>query len=334
MTGNRAIDSYLAVQRALLSDRFRALIPQGPVALLDFPDHRNVGDSAIWCGERRLLAANGNTVSYAESIRRNRFSSHALRTSMPHGTILLHGGGNLGSVWPAHNELRRRVLAELRDYRVVQLPQTAHCASPADADDLGSMFAGHPDVHVMVRDKRSLQLMEDLSVRAYLTPDAAFGLTDRSQTGATRQVGWLVRRDKESVEIRPADGDSVFDWHDVVPARSLTRLRLSHHTIGLRAAALQRVPGPLLPVLTRHRLSSFDQHAERVVELGTRHLASFATVVTNRLHGAILALLSGRRVIALETTYGKVHDYFVAFPPEAMFTEATNVAEAEALAGS
>ncbi len=55
---------------AELAERVRAtvapLLPVGePVALLDFPNHMNVGDAAIWLGERALLRSLGVPVAYA-----------------------------------------------------------------------------------------------------------------------------------------------------------------------------------------------------------------------------------------------------------------------------
>ena len=46
----------IAGQREALLDLYRRHVTPGePYALVDFPDHPNVGDSAIWLGEIALL---------------------------------------------------------------------------------------------------------------------------------------------------------------------------------------------------------------------------------------------------------------------------------------
>src|SRR4051812_8444228 len=66
-------------------------------ALLDFQNHSNVGDSAIWLGESRWLARRGIQISYTCDI--TTYSRERLASRLGGGTILLSGGGNLGDFW-------------------------------------------------------------------------------------------------------------------------------------------------------------------------------------------------------------------------------------------
>ena len=94
-----------------------------PFALVDFPDHANVGDSAIWLGTtaffRRQHAVEPR---YVASIAA--FSPAALRRAHPEGPILIHGGGNFGDLWPRHQAFRERLLETFPDRLIVQLPQS------------------------------------------------------------------------------------------------------------------------------------------------------------------------------------------------------------------
>ena len=87
-----------------------------PCALLDHPDHPNVGDSAIWLGERQFLRRHHVAVAYTCSVKT--FDAGALRAAMPRGTVLIHGGGNFGTLWPHHQQLREQVLQELRSWTI------------------------------------------------------------------------------------------------------------------------------------------------------------------------------------------------------------------------
>src|SRR3546814_4150338 len=52
-----------------LADHFArvldAVLPSGKLALVDFPDHSNVGDSAIWLGEMAYLRKNNRQIGRA-----------------------------------------------------------------------------------------------------------------------------------------------------------------------------------------------------------------------------------------------------------------------------
>jgi pyruvyl transferase EpsO len=62
------------------------VVPEAPVALLDFPDIRNCGDSAIWLGEMAWLRTRFDKVpSYVS--RTHDLDESELRAAAPQGTI-------------------------------------------------------------------------------------------------------------------------------------------------------------------------------------------------------------------------------------------------------
>ena len=123
------------------------------VALLDYPNHSNVGDSAIWLGETDFLAQLGARIVYVCDVET--YDERALRARIGDGLILLHGGGNLGDLWPRHQELRERVVADFPDNDIVQLPQTIHFRDPASAERAGRLVDRHEHFTLLVRDTLS-----------------------------------------------------------------------------------------------------------------------------------------------------------------------------------
>src|SRR4051794_15864043 len=103
------------------------LSPGTRCALLDFPAYSNVGDSAIWVGERAWLARRGCPVVYACDT--GSFSVEHLRRRAP-DVILLQGGGNFGDLWVEHQRFREWVIQNFHDRRIIQMPQTAHFQYP------------------------------------------------------------------------------------------------------------------------------------------------------------------------------------------------------------
>ncbi|HKP30260.1 MAG TPA: polysaccharide pyruvyl transferase family protein, partial [Gemmatimonadales bacterium] len=137
-------------------DAITALVPrEGRVALLDFPQYGNVGDSAIWLGQLAAVRATGALVAYASSAPG--FDAREMRARMrpANGVVLLSGGGNFGDLWPVHGELRRKVLSELREYRVVQLPQSIHFEDDRNRASTRALLHGHPSFTLLVRDEPS-----------------------------------------------------------------------------------------------------------------------------------------------------------------------------------
>src|SRR5436309_2634212 len=92
-----------------IDEILQPLLPRGTAcALLDFPDHSNVGDSAIWLGETRWLRRNGVKIVYACSYAS--YSPDRLSKLLGDGVILMHGGGNLGDFWIDHQRFREQVI--------------------------------------------------------------------------------------------------------------------------------------------------------------------------------------------------------------------------------
>ena len=44
----------------------------------------------------------------------------------PNTTILLHGGGNFGDLYPQHQKIREEMVANFPNNRIIVLPQTAY----------------------------------------------------------------------------------------------------------------------------------------------------------------------------------------------------------------
>lgn len=276
----------IAGQReALLALYRRHVTPGEPYALVDFPDHPNVGDSAIWLGEIALLHAVG-AGDPAYISRWDDFDEAAFRAACPTGPILIHGGGNLGDIWPHHQHFREQLIERFPDRRIVQLPQSIHFRDEAHRTRFAALVGRHPDFHLYVRDQASLALARrHFECPATLAPDSAFGLgcIERS-SAADCSILMLLRSDAERAE------------RDDAPLLALPD-----------AVALDWLDEP--PVMA----SAPTARARERVERGLRLLSRGEQIVTDRLHGHILALLLGIDHVVLDNDYGKVGAYIDAW---------------------
>src|SRR6185295_4035587 len=124
----------------------QALTPLGQprqCALLNYPNHVNIGDHLIWAG----------TVDYLQNVAKTRIAyaadldsyskqslNRALSTDDP---ILLHGGGSLGDLWPDRQEFHERIVAVYPRRPIFLLPQSMHFSDPARARRAADIFNAH-----------------------------------------------------------------------------------------------------------------------------------------------------------------------------------------------
>ncbi len=276
----------------------------GSVALLDFPSHNNVGDSAIWLGEVRYLRRVGIRIRYACDL--TAFRNQNLAARIGGRTILIHGGGNLGDLWPAHQRFREAVVAAFPGHRIIQLPQSIHFRDRRSLDSARSVFDAHPDLTLLVRDQVSLDIARnEFRARSLLCPDMAFAIGPLGVVGSpTCDVVWLKRTDIESVaklEGPEPAGVEICDWLNYRPT-ALMRFKnwfdqqIARHQRALGSRGYGR---PLV----------YARVAADRVGVGLRLLSRGRVVVTDRLHGHILSVLLGIPHVLMDNSYDKIRRF-------------------------
>lgn len=278
-------------------------------ALLDVPTHQNVGDRAIHLGTLALLRRAGVRVCYACSIET--YSRRTLARRLGDGVILLSGGGSLGDLWPLHQQLRERVLADFPDIRVIQLPQSLYFRDPAALSRARAAFGAHRRLTLLLREERSLAAARSaFDAPSDVCPDLAFALGLLPRPAApTARVVWLARRDREAAPHAAAGSHPTFDWA-VQPRSPLSRVeRLGHRVTSAHPRIEPYAHGPLMRLgvlASRERVRS-----------GCAMLAAGDTVITDRLHGHILSLLLGIPHAVLDNSYGKVRSFYETWTRDA-----------------
>lgn len=310
-TSSRKTTSRDLIERTRnkLTAAIRPLIEPGqPYALLDFPNHWNVGDSAIWAGEERLLSElSGQPPAYVATT--DDFDDAACREAIGGGTIFLHGGGNFGDIYHRHQAFREHMLSRFCDARIVILPQTIKYRDEKKAAHAAAAIKAHPDAHLFVRDQASLNFAEArFDCPVALVPDTAFALGPLERTGATDCAVLLhMRRDVERVE---RDLTPLSAMTDVVQSDWHKEPRLLGRWVSARAelAGLLARQSP-----ADRRVARMHALAAARVARGLALLSSAKRVVTDRLHGHILCTLLDVPHVALDNDYGKVHAYVAAW---------------------
>jgi pyruvyl transferase EpsO len=291
--------------RARVEDALRPLLASTErVALIDFPNTANVGDSAIYLGELACLESLG--VPFPRFICDLRTYDRAELADRlgPSGVILFAGGGSLGDVWPAAQELREEIVRSFPGHRIVHFPQTIHFERGDTLRRTRATLNAHPDITLLVRDHRSLEIARnEFRARSELCPDVAFALGPLPRpVPASRPLLWLLRTDKETRGPgHQATGHTPVDWLDEPPMWLRT---LSYRLMGaVRRRAVRRLARPLL-------MRAYAPLAHQRLQRGLRLLAAGEVVVTDRMHGHILCLLMGIPHVLLDNSYGKLSSFY------------------------
>ena len=316
-----------------------ALIPVGTrVALINFPNHANAGDPALWLGELASLRRIGARIIYRASWASYRTEDLA-RVLRADDAILLHGGGNFGDLY-LHNQAvtRPRVLEAFPRHRTIQLPQSIWFRDDTNRNELRDRCQAHRDFTLLVREQQSLDLARrHFNVPTLLCPDMVFALAPRPRREAPRvDVLWLARRDVESSGYAPPIHEAdieVVDWLQPLPDEPPARLDFRLATQLNQALHPLAQNGKATPWQRWLLGLTFATMAEGWTERGCRILARGRVVVTDRLHGHILSLLQGIPHVILDNSYGKLRTLYDTWThPSAITHWASSPSEAITLA--
>lgn len=300
-------------------DALSGILPTGaPVALLDFPWHNNPGDAALWKGETLALAKLGHRIVYTST--HDTFDRHRLDRLLPtDGVVLLHGGGNLGDLWPRHQKFRESIISTVRDRSIVVLPQTVRFEDQRSEIDSLLLMASHPSLTMMARDQRSFDRLIAAGLNARLSTDPTTALwpnpSQPHEPQGRRQVLYLLRSDHERrVPVPLALKPLARDWSDLGVTMEIVS-RPSHIT-DRSLDVIDRAQtefGRALPATCWARIARQRRHSDRLVAAATAAILATDIVVTDRLHGMLFGLAFGRPVIAIESGYGKLSNYAETF---------------------
>ncbi len=282
--------------------------PHSDVALFDYPLALNVGDLLITLGTLKFLQRHDLNLVAARNLKN---TEESIFRALPVDTvILLQGGGNFGDLYPHIQQYREWVIERFPRNRIVILPQTVHYRDSAELHRSTERLMRHPDLHLFVRDDRSLEVAmkhfgED---RCRLSPDMAHELWP-SLRGELDKLGptpagtlFFMRTDEEhgqSFGAFETFRSQFVDWDDVVTPG----LRALKHTLA-RLGQVQRLVGVNLTPAGAY----FRAMQHEVKKIAAR-LDRYENWVTSRMHGMILGRLLDKEVTVIDNNYGKLSSY-------------------------
>jgi pyruvyl transferase EpsO len=314
-------------------------------ALLDYPSHFNIGDHLIWLGEIFYLTDILKTkIKYVANIYN--FSPEELEKRVGNAPILLHGGGNLGDLWPAYQKEREQIISKYQDRPIIILPQSIYFENLDNLQKAANIFNSHPNLTLFARENYSYELATKhfYNCRILKAPDSAFEMSGMPlpafKFNPKRPILYLCREDSElnqffSPSALGIPNLVVQDWDDS-PQNWIYRGR---GRFGELKEWYWQIPGMVLLVregwqrglanpkqwLPRQQWERFHPYVEKfnlihdpfvhrfswsMMQAGVYQLSQFSLVITNRLHAHILCILLGIPHILLPNSYYKNESFY------------------------
>lgn len=286
----------------------RCLDPSRPYILWDFPNHSNVGDSAIWEGELKALE------TYFGRSPQNTCELLPGTEKLPPLTkktqIIIHGGGNLGDLWEGHQLFRERIVREYPNNKIVQMPQSIYFKKQASLERCRQVFSAHPDLTIMTRDHTSYEIAKTIhGGQTELVPDMALAMGTIPRPCKPRvPIYALLRTDQEKLvadDLPILDRLKAEDW---IQEPFYPEVKL----LSLIKRVERKLPATR-PLLRALKSMLFNRLARIRTARGCEMLSSGYVVITDRLHAHILCSLMEVPHVFIDNSYGKLSGFHRAW---------------------
>ncbi|WP_314721262.1 polysaccharide pyruvyl transferase family protein [Haemophilus pittmaniae] len=289
------------------------------VFYFDYPLHLNVGDLLIYHGSEQFFKDHGIQIR----LKRCEFDmdiDEVKAKITANTTILLHGGGNFGDLYPQHQKIREAMVTHFPNNRIIVLPQTLYFKDTDNLQQSAKLFHTHADCHLMARDQRTFDTFKVFSEHVYLSPDMAHQLYGSlpCKTEMTGKALYFLRKDVEASQIEkeitaalPADAH-IKDWDDLLSMVDNNVLALSWR---LSKWANQRQAYWLKDQINRFWFT----YTQGIIKRVAKNFLSYDQVTTTRLHGHIFSCLLEIPNTVCDNAYGKNKAYAALWTKELNF---------------
>lgn len=301
--------NYLKDQLLLIE----SVIPKkSRIIYLDYPLHLNVGDLLILKGaERFFYEMEYDVISRYSDLASKKFLEQ--NSSIDKDiVIVLHGGGNFGDLYPAHQNLRERVIAQYPENKIVILPQTLHFQDEMKMKESAKIFKKHSNLTIFCRDDKSFSILSEyFCSHVILCPDMAHSLIDvfptQKKTDIKKDLLLMLRKDIEisslpyNLNIKTDTETKSVDWDDICSDLDRFILKICHYSEILNGKMNRKI----IPVNL-----IWYKYTDVLVSRVNAYFLENKEVVTSRMHGHILACLLGIRTKLIDNSYGKNSGYY------------------------
>lgn len=259
--------------------------------LIGTPEHGNLGDHLIAEAELTFLKNFFEDYPIIEITGEHFRHEKEILVKLIHksDTIIITGGGFLGSLWMIEEEMVRDIIETYSENKIVIFPSSIYFENNEfgrlQFEKSKKVFRKHKNISICVREENSLKtaielIGEDKKNKVLYIPDIALYLSKTNSTISRKGALFCFREDKEKA-LSENDMDEIIK---IVEDKGISIEKIS-------------------TVLNR-RVKKHNRNAE--LQSLMLKFEKSQIVITDRLHGMIIATITGTPCIALDNSYGKV----------------------------
>lgn len=281
----RIYDYWAEMQQVpLICKKIEESTPQTVIYAMT-PTHGNLGDHAIAKASKKLFEY--FSVPYIEvtDAELRLLRRHRKLGIMNHRLILVNGGGNLGTLWYAVEQLFREIIISNPTAKIICLPNTIYYENSdfgrRELEKAKKIYNNHPNLRIYAREKRSYRLMMTMYRDVALTPDMALFLNECKE--GTSRHGCLICLRSDNERTR-SDVEEAEIYHQA-------RILFGDDIVSTDMVLNHEVPVEQRDTVLDEKFNQF-----RHVEL----------VITDRLHGMIFSAITGTPCIVINSKSPKV----------------------------
>ena len=256
------------------------------VWLLGGIDHNNLGDHQIVESMKEFLGDIQpgiviHEIAWSEYFDRKPQLLNEIKTK---DILLFCGGGNLGTIWPRTEQIRRDAFAVWQKNRQIVFPQSMYFEDSEvgrkELEISRLTYRKHSCI-MALRDKTSFSLAKaNFGCELFLTPDMAFYSHIQNHNNARHGCLLMLREDKER-QVSDLEAECL----KKTVAQRFDEVRTGDTVLD-------------------HSVGSTNRHQELEALYGK--ITSSELVVTDRLHGMILSAISATPCVVLPNSYHKI----------------------------
>ena len=255
------------------------------VYLVLTPEHGNLGDHAIAQSEIEILRLLKIPYIEVTDHRIEEWKKQECLHVMNGRVILIHGGGNLGSLWPSVEKTMEQIVRDNPKSSVIFFPNTIFYGKTREEQELfvksKQLYNSHDKLKLYAREKISYSIMKEAYNDVALVPDMVLRM-NKCVPGQKR-CGCILslRSDREKTRSDETEKE--------------IRIQVGE-LFGENIQELDMVVPHPVPVSERDKELEKQYDAFRHAEL----------VITDRLHGMIFCAITGTPCIVINSKSPKV----------------------------
>jgi len=262
---------------------------------LDSPSYENLGDQAIAYATTKILKDTLSNYEIIEVTENNliKYLSFLKNKIKKDDLIVLQGGGNLGDLYPRYEFLRRQVIKNFPDNKIIIFPQSIYFSDTnkgrREKINSSNVYSNHKNLIVFARDSKSYNLMKQIFPKneIFLCPDIALYLVNLIQNKNREGIGICLREDTEKISLSEQENQFIQQIYK--------QYNNNVHKITTFSCFNQDITLNLREKLVLDKIKEF---------------AKYKIIITDRLHGVVFSYITNTPCIFFTSKTKKTENLY------------------------